>query len=288
MPPSSRPGTSHCFIAFVMTCACQGADAGPTPIGNGATIEQPWFGERVVCDLGSISSAPLRWDDQDWAVAGACIGGTVAAGIALDRPVQHASQRNRSADLDDWSSHIGVMGSIGSFAVIAGTGLGAWTAGDARLGDAAVDALEASIIAAGVITPLIKATAGRTRPRDAGQDSDSFRLFATGRKSFPSGHATQAFAVASAYAGSYPDHPWVGVLGYATATAVGLSRIEANAHYVSDVVAGAVIGTFVGLTTVRLNAARRDPAGHGRRWMPTDLRIAVVDEGPAAELTWRW
>jgi membrane-associated phospholipid phosphatase len=40
----------------------------------------------------------------------------------------------------------------------------------------------------------------------------------------------------------YQDHKWVPVVSYSIATLVGLSRIYDNAHWASDVMAGAAVG----------------------------------------------
>jgi hypothetical protein len=63
-------------------------------------------------------------------------------------------------------------------------------------------------------------------------------------QSFPSGHSSQAFAVATAIAENYPVW-WVQTLCYGGAGLVGYARIEQNAHYASDVVAGALLGWAV-------------------------------------------
>ncbi len=58
---------------------------------------------------------------------------------------------------------------------------------------------------------------------------------------FPSGEATAAFALATALSLLYPRaRPFA----YAAAVLTALARILAGAHYVSDVTAGAVIGTL--------------------------------------------
>ncbi len=67
------------------------------------------------------------------------------------------------------------------------------------------------------------------------------------RRAFPSGHATMAFAGATALRHEYGHlSPWVSVGGYALATLVAADRVRRDRHYVHDVVAGAAIG--VGIT----------------------------------------
>src|SRR6185369_1691468 len=64
--------------------------------------------------------------------------------------------------------------------------------------------------------------------------------------SFPSGHTIAAFAAATVFAREYKDKPIVPIIAYSAATLIGLSRITENAHWISDVFAGAAIGYFTG------------------------------------------
>lgn len=63
------------------------------------------------------------------------------------------------------------------------------------------------------------------------------------RRSFPSGHATVAFAGAHILYKEYARvSPWIAVAGYGVATAVSADRIVRDRHHWHDVGAGALIG----------------------------------------------
>jgi hypothetical protein len=59
---------------------------------------------------------------------------------------------------------------------------------------------------------------------------------------FPSGHASAAFAWATFMAERHPQSKW---FYYGAASVVGWSRVELNAHYPYQVIAGALLGHFV-------------------------------------------
>jgi membrane-associated phospholipid phosphatase len=64
-----------------------------------------------------------------------------------------------------------------------------------------------------------------------------------GSRSFPSGHTSVAFALAQFMHHEYGDKSvWYSVGAYSCATAVGMLRVVGNAHWISDVVAGAGFG----------------------------------------------
>jgi undecaprenyl-diphosphatase len=60
--------------------------------------------------------------------------------------------------------------------------------------------------------------------------------------SFPSGHATTAFGIASVIATVYPAL-WIQVLAYLIAITIGLSRVYLKEHYPLDVLCGAALGS---------------------------------------------
>ncbi len=110
-----------------------------------------------------------------------------------------------------------------------------------------------------VMETFLKFLSGRQRPNfyDA-NDNNSNRFhgpFARnytdigGKKinsSFPSGHATVAFAAATVFAKEYKDTKWVPYVAYGSATLIGLSRLTENKHWISDIFVGGVIGFLTG------------------------------------------
>ena len=64
--------------------------------------------------------------------------------------------------------------------------------------------------------------------------------------SFPSGHATGAFAVAAVFAWEFRERRWARWVAYGTASLVAVSRVGLGRHFPSDVLAGAVLGRSIG------------------------------------------
>lgn len=133
-------------------------------------------------------------------------------------------------------------------------------AGRSTLADIGLHTGEA-MAGAGVTTLFLKAVVGRARPYVEPHDPHAFGkgrplAFAGGYESFPSGHATVAFALAGALteetALHWPGRQWVvGPVMYAVATGVAFARVYRDRHWASDVLGGAVVGTLVSRRVVR-------------------------------------
>jgi membrane-associated phospholipid phosphatase len=120
-----------------------------------------------------------------------------------------------------------------------------------------------SYLASGAMQFLLKYLTGEQRPNYVDPNNPmaspapifhgpafSFK-HAGSTTAFPSGHTTAIFAAATVFAQEYKDEILIPVISYSAATLVGLSRITQNAHWLSDVFAGAALGYITGLQVVR-------------------------------------
>jgi hypothetical protein len=205
----------------------------------------------VLLDAGHVLSSPGRWRGREWTIFAASTAGLAALSLA-DESLSNAAQE-RGTSLGAVGTVLEQMGSGGSFVLLGGFYLAGAIWHDSKAKDVCLDGLTASLLASGIITPVLSTFVGRERP-SAGEGAYSFKPF-DGR-SFPSGHATQAFTVASVIATSY-DQLWVKVAVYGAATVTAWSRVQQGQHFPTDVVAGALIGTFVGRSVVHFNTKLR-------------------------------
>ncbi|MBX9774813.1 MAG: phosphatase PAP2 family protein [Xanthobacteraceae bacterium] len=108
----------------------------------------------------------------------------------------------------------------------------------------------------GLVVTVIKRVVGRARPVIAGEDVFLYKFFLwrVEYASFPSGHATNAFAAAVAFGVLWPR---LRPLLWTYAVIIALSRVIVTAHHPSDVVAGAIAGVIGALLVRDFMAARR-------------------------------
>lgn len=133
------------------------------------------------------------------------------------------------------------------------------------------DALVTLQVQAGtlLVTNILKLIVKRPRPLTYHSENDrEERFHGDARLSFPSGHASFAFASASVMLHTairrHRDAPFtwaVAGAGYLTAAMVAYLRVAGGKHFVTDVLAGAAIGTSIGLLLPLLygrNAGERE------------------------------
>jgi membrane-associated phospholipid phosphatase len=185
---------------------------------------------RLPANLGRATIGVFHQDNLLPLVAGGA-----ATGIASiwDEDVRKAAQPY------GWGESLETAGGpIWSTAFVVGMFTAGRLSHGARFRAMTYDMLDAAIVNF-AYTGLLKVAVGRERPN--GQND----------RSFPSGHASNAFALAAV---AEKHYGWkLGVPAYVVAGLVGASRIQQDKHYLSDVVAGATLGYIVGRTVVRVN-----------------------------------
>ncbi len=211
----------------------------------------PSFLKMALLDTGHVLTSPVRWGGREWLAFSGATAALATLSLA-DEPVSD-TVRERGPSFGFVGETIGELGGGGSVILLGGFYLAGAIGKDSKAKNVCLDGLVASLIANGMITPAISSLAGRDRPTE-GRGAYSFHPF-EGR-AFPSGHATQAFAVASVIATSY-DSLWVKATAYGAAAMTAYGRVRRGKHFVTDVVAGAAIGTLVGRSVVRLNRRLR-------------------------------
>lgn len=119
----------------------------------------------------------------------------------------------------------------------------------------------------GILANALKRALGRPRPKFS--HAGEFQLWPSmdnGFDSFPSGHASASFAVATVLAVRFPRARGA---CYAVAAAVSCSRVLRSSHFPTDVVVGAALGMAVGwVVSFPLRWWRRSLAGAVREWTP--------------------
>jgi len=195
-------------------------------------------GHEVKRVAGDVRRAAQTASDANWWRFAGLGAGALIGGAFLDkRAFEFASDHSDSRALR------GVR-NVGNAVPWLGLGAAALAALDktdprrSRTGYAAVEAGGVAFLAA----TGLKYAFGRARP-EAGLGRTDFQFGSTdsSRGSFPSRHAALAWAVATPFAREY-DAEWL----YGVAALSNLGRIAGRSHWVSDTVAGSLLGYAIG------------------------------------------
>ncbi|MEM8550520.1 MAG: phosphatase PAP2 family protein [Verrucomicrobiota bacterium] len=96
---------------------------------------------------------------------------------------------------------------------------------------------------AGIAVNILRPGFGRPRPSTDAADGLNPMTFSSGYHSFPSGHASTAFATATAVTMVCPPAAFP---AYITAGGIAWSRMQLNRHHPADILGGFGLGTFWG------------------------------------------
>ena len=186
-------------------------------------------------------TSPLRWDQTDWLIFSGTAAVTAGTFIA-DKHARIFSKTSFGNNLFSVDNAFNLTYPAIAIAGIYGCGL---IFGDTKVRNLGLQLVE-SCTYAGIVTTVIKSAAGRSRPYVGKGNMDWHPVkFNTDQTSFPSGHATLAFAVSSVMA-DYLDNFYWKAGWYTIAALVGTARIYHDKHWLSDVVMGSAIGYFIG------------------------------------------
>lgn len=177
------------------------------------------------------------------------LAGAAAGAYWLDGPArrpagngEYAGSPGFFAGRDSLADRLGQpLTQFGLAAGFYGHGLMADSERSRRIGAIGAVALSAN----GLATWGLKTAAGRRRPFL--DDGNGVWRNGSGyeNSSFPSGHTSMAFTMASVVAEEY-ESPWVDGAAYGMAGLVGASRIHQDQHWLSDVACGALLGVAIG------------------------------------------
>ncbi|HEU4776917.1 MAG TPA: YjbH domain-containing protein, partial [Telluria sp.] len=198
-----------------------------------APLVNPWPAFRMRLEQSQQSAPPV----SDWVRGTALAGGAVLASALLDKPVDRYAEKHKDARVaKTW----GNFGKNMPIALIATSGIAA-TMGDDRMQNMGIISLQ-SVAASLGVSVIGKYAVGRARPEEGrgpwAQVGDGYRR---SDASFPSGHSAAAFAAVTPFAQEY-DAPWL----YSVAAVSSLGRVAGRKHWVSDTVAGGIIGYTIG------------------------------------------
>ena len=223
-------------------------------------VVNPWphFRMRLQQSADAAPSLPT------WAYGGAVASAAVLASAALDKPADKFFRKHEESRVArTW----GNFGKNMPIALVATSGI-AIALGDERMRNMGIISMQAVGGAVGV-SYLGKYLVNRARPDEnrgswarAGEGQSRIK------SSFPSGHSAVAFAAVTPFAQEY-DAPWL----YGVAAISSMGRVAGRKHWVSDTVAGGIIGYTMGTL---LWKGQRDTSGSKLSIMPGPKEISVA------------
>lgn len=177
---------------------------------------------------------------RKWEVIG--VLGTTALALAFDKPLLNTIQDPNDTfgrSVSDFGNALG--NGLYVYPTLLAASIAGKVAGSRGVYGVSSRALKSTLLA-GVSVIIVKSIIGRERPF---VNNNPFKFhpinFKDKTNSFPSGHTTLAFALATSFAREIKG-TWDDVLFYSMATATAYARMHDNKHWMSDVVFGAGLG----------------------------------------------
>jgi len=227
-------------VCGITTAAAQGVtgnDADPAGAQQVQDVaNRPSLFRRAMQDQNGIYTAPFHRRNVKWDLLFlAATGGLIAA----DKHISEELPRGHAGVSED-ISNIGLYSMVASASGLWLSHFKSHRAHSRETGTLAAEAF-ANTAAVYAVTQLMT---GRERPTEANGRGHFFQNNALS-SSFPSGHSSFTWAIASVVAHEYPK-PWVRWLAYGASSTVSVTRMTSFRHFSADVAVGGVFGYLIG------------------------------------------
>ena len=205
--------------------------------------------ESYFTDGLKVATAPFHWDKKEWII----VGSSVAAASLIyifDDDIRTVFQKSRSSFTDNLSANFIEPFGSGKYSLplLGLLYLYGEIDQNPKSKIVALNATKTFVLSAAFVT-ILKKIGKRHRPHQDFEGNPRLWEGPFGDSeytAFPSGHTLVSFAMASYISSAYKDKPWVGIASYSIAGLVGLSRLNDDVHWGSDIFVGAVLGYAIG------------------------------------------
>ncbi|MDB5014568.1 MAG: phosphatase family protein [Daejeonella sp.] len=236
----------------------------PSAYNENTKITTPTYFILLGSDIKQQFLAPFTTNKKGWAKVGMF---TLMAGALsfADEPIQQSTIKfiDNHKTFSNISNVITNTGGIYETVTLGLLGTYGYAFHNEKVKTTTLLATQ-SYITSGILSYVIKNLTGRQRPSyydptrveaeptfkgpfsKSGRDASGKKI----NSSFPSGHASAAFAAATVYAMEYRDKPIIKIVSYGAASLIAMSRITENKHWVTDVIVGSMLGHLCGRQVV--------------------------------------
>jgi membrane-associated phospholipid phosphatase len=259
------------LLVFAIGAVARAQTPTPTP-----SLEKEFL-KNILRDQKAIWLAPfhLRRRDTKWMIPGVLGFGALITTdrISGDEMGESEGQVKASRIISNAGSVYGLGAAAGAFYLFGRS------KNDNRARETGILSAQAMIDSV-IVGEALKGISQRARPLAGVERSEFF----DGGNSFPSGHATQAWAVATVVANEYHDRRAIQLAAYGIASAVSVARFTGHKHYLSDVVAGSALGYGIGKYVYR--TYHHDESVSQFRWPMITPQVNRATRQYGVALTW--
>lgn len=226
-------------------------------------------------DTGHVLASPLRMNRGDALRVGGILTATGLL-MVFDEEIRDSFNRNAERFPLEPLVEVGRFldpVAYGRMNIYYLGGLGISYAANWDTGTSMFGQIVTSFAVYGLLKKPVELAVGRQRPY---QEQGAYSFGESDATSFFSGHTVNVFQVATVVS-HHVDRAWFTGAAYFAATCVGLQRVEADAHWPSDVLLSAAFAVGVARGVVALHEKRR-----------VALVPHVAPDGPGVGVAWRF